>query len=63
MNHEPIPFEKEADGKKFLKKHKGKKALKFEDVTLKALHSLDKTLPDNMKRKVEVEKAETALIL
>ena len=25
MGHEPIPFEKEADAKKFLKEHKGKK--------------------------------------
>lgn len=41
MGHEPIPFEKEADGKKFLKEHKGKKIVRFKDVTLRMLHSLD----------------------
>jgi copper chaperone NosL len=41
MGHEPIPFEKEADAKKFLKEHKGKKILRFKDITLKLLHSLD----------------------
>ena len=41
MGHEPIPFEKEADAKKFLKEHKGKKILRFMDVNLKLLWSLD----------------------
>jgi nitrous oxide reductase accessory protein NosL len=41
MGHEPIPFAKEADAKKFLKKHHGKKVLRFTDITLKLLHDLD----------------------
>ena len=41
MGNEPIPFEKEADAKKFLKEHKGKKIVRFKDVTLKMLTSLD----------------------
>ncbi len=41
MGHEPIPFEKEADAKKFLKEHKGKKILRFKDVTSKLIVSLD----------------------
>ena len=41
MGYEPIPFEKETDAKKFMKEHKGKKLLRFKDVTLKLLHSLD----------------------
>jgi copper chaperone NosL len=41
MGHEPIPFEKEADAKKFLKEHKGKRIVRFKDVTLKMLTSLD----------------------
>ncbi len=41
MGHEPIPFEKEDDAKKFLKEHKGKKILRFQDITLKLLWSLD----------------------
>ena len=41
MGHEPIPFEKEADAKKFLKEHKGKKILRFKDINPKLIESLD----------------------
>ncbi len=41
MGHEPIPFEKEADAKKFLKDHKGRKILKFKDINSKLITSLD----------------------
>jgi copper chaperone NosL len=41
MGHEPIPFEKETEAKKFLKEHKGKKILRFNDINLKLIHSLD----------------------
>jgi nitrous oxide reductase accessory protein NosL len=41
MGHEPIPFEKEADARKFLKDHKGKKILGFNDITPKLIVSLD----------------------
>lgn len=41
MGHEPIPFEKEADAKKFLKEHKGKKILRFNDINPKVILSLD----------------------
>jgi nitrous oxide reductase accessory protein NosL len=41
MGHEPIPFEKEADAKKFLKEHKGKKILGFKDISLNVIRSLD----------------------
>jgi copper chaperone NosL len=41
MGHEPIPFEKEADAKKFLKEHKGKKILRFNDINPKVIRSLD----------------------
>jgi nitrous oxide reductase accessory protein NosL len=41
MGHEPIPFATEADAKKFLKEHHGKKILRFNDITLKLLHDLD----------------------
>ena len=41
MGHEPIPFEKEADAKKFLKEHKGRKILKFKDINSKLITSLD----------------------
>jgi len=41
MGNEPIPFAAEADAKKFLQEHHGKKILKFKDITLKLLHSLD----------------------
>jgi len=39
--HEPIPFEKEAEAKKFLKEHKGKKILRFKDIHSKLIRSLD----------------------
>ena len=41
MGHEPIPFEKEADAKRFLKEHKGKKILGFKDVDQNLIRSLD----------------------
>jgi len=41
MGHEPIPFEKEADAKNFLKAHKGKKILRFNDINPKVILSLD----------------------
>jgi copper chaperone NosL len=41
MGHQLIPFEKEADAKKFLKEHKGKKVVRFKDVTLELITSLD----------------------
>jgi copper chaperone NosL len=41
MGHEPIPFETEKDARKFLKAHKGKKILRFDDITQKLLVSLD----------------------
>ena len=41
MGHEPIPFEKEADAKRFLKEHKGKKILRFKDINLTLIKSLD----------------------
>ena len=41
MGHEPIPFATEANAKKFLQEHHGKKLLRFQDITLKLLHSLD----------------------
>jgi copper chaperone NosL len=41
MGHEPIPFEKEADAKKFMKEHKGKKILRFKEITPKLIVSLD----------------------
>jgi nitrous oxide reductase accessory protein NosL len=41
MGHEPIPFEKEGDAKKFLKEHKGKKILRFKDINPNLIKSLD----------------------
>ena len=41
MGHEPIPFEKEADAKQFLKEHKGKKILRFNGINSKLIRSLD----------------------
>jgi copper chaperone NosL len=41
MGHEPIPFEKEADAKEFLRDHKGMKILSFKDVTREVVLSLD----------------------
>jgi copper chaperone NosL len=41
MGHEPIPFAKEADAKKFLKEHKGKRIVRFKDVDMKLITFLD----------------------
>jgi copper chaperone NosL len=41
MGHEPVPFEKQADATEFLKEHRGRKILRFNDVTKKVLLSLD----------------------
>jgi nitrous oxide reductase accessory protein NosL len=41
MGHEPIPFEKEADAKKFLREHKGKDILMFKDISTYMITSLD----------------------
>jgi len=41
MGHEPIPFRNETDAGNFLKEHHGRKILRFKDITLKLLHSLD----------------------
>ena len=41
MGHEPIPFEKEGDAKRFLKEHGGKKILRFKDIDTSLLEALD----------------------
>jgi copper chaperone NosL len=41
MGHEPIPFEKKADAEKFLKEHKGRKILNFQDINDKVITALD----------------------
>ncbi len=41
MGHEPIPFERLANAEKFLKEQKGKKILRFNEVGLKLITSLD----------------------
>jgi len=41
MGNEPIPFEKEADAKRFLQEHHGKKILNFRDITPELLYALD----------------------
>lgn len=41
MGHELIPFRTEADAKEFIRDHKGKKILKFIDVTQNRLKDLD----------------------
>ncbi len=41
MGHEPIPFAQKADAQKFLKEHKGKKIVRFQDVSLKMIDALD----------------------
>jgi len=41
MGHEPIPFEKESDAKKFLQEHKGNKILRFKDINSNLITSLD----------------------
>jgi copper chaperone NosL len=41
MGHEPIPFGKKEDAKKFLKEHKGKKIIRFNDVNMKLITAFD----------------------
>ena len=41
MGHEPIPFEKELDAKKFLREHKGKDILRFKDISTNIITALD----------------------
>jgi nitrous oxide reductase accessory protein NosL len=41
MGHELIPLETQEDAEEFLKDHKGKRIIKFEDVTLEMLTGLD----------------------
>jgi nitrous oxide reductase accessory protein NosL len=41
VGHELIPREAEEDAEEFLKDHKGKRIIKFEDVTLEMLTGLD----------------------
>ena len=41
MGNEPVPFEKEADAQRFLQEHKGRKILRFKDITPKLIHALD----------------------
>jgi nitrous oxide reductase accessory protein NosL len=41
MGRELIPFEKEEDAKEFMKDHRGKTLLRFKDVTMEAIQSLD----------------------
>ena len=41
MGKELIPLEKEADAKEFLKDHKGKTILRFKEISLEVIKSLD----------------------
>jgi copper chaperone NosL len=41
MGHEPLPFAAETAARKFLKEHKGKEILKFENITPQLIFSLD----------------------
>jgi len=41
MGRELIPFEKEADAKEFLKDHKGKAVLRFQDINKDVMKELD----------------------
>jgi len=41
MGHEPVPLATRADAEEFLKDHKGKRILRFDDVTAKDLAQLD----------------------
>jgi copper chaperone NosL len=41
MGRELIPLEKEADAREFMKDHKGKSLLKFSDVTIEVIKTLD----------------------
>ena len=40
MGPEPVPLEKESDAKTFMKDHKGRKVLRFEDITLDVVRNL-----------------------
>jgi copper chaperone NosL len=41
MGRELIPFAKESEAREFLKDHKGKKILRFQEITLEILKTLD----------------------
>jgi copper chaperone NosL len=41
MGHDTIAFEKESDAKEFLKEHKGKNIVRFQDINLKLITELD----------------------
>ena len=41
MGRELVPFAKQDDAKEFMKDHKGKSLVKFKDVTLPLVRSLD----------------------
>jgi copper chaperone NosL len=41
MGNEPLPFGKEDDAKKFMKEHKAKKIIRFNDVDMKLINQLD----------------------
>jgi len=41
MGNELIPFANEPDAREFMKDHKGKKILKFDSITPRAIKSLD----------------------
>lgn len=41
MGRELVPFEKEADAREFLKDHRGRKILRFEEITSEILKQLD----------------------
>jgi copper chaperone NosL len=41
MGRELIPLEKEADAKEFMNDHKGKKIIRFSDVTMEVITTLD----------------------
>jgi nitrous oxide reductase accessory protein NosL len=41
MGHELIPFATEADARTFMKDHRGKQILRFEEVTPQVIEKLD----------------------
>jgi copper chaperone NosL len=41
MGHEPIPFQTSTAARKFLKEHKGKQILRFQDIKTPLIRSLD----------------------
>jgi copper chaperone NosL len=41
MGHELIPMEKESEAKEFLRDHKGKKILRFSEISLEVIKPLD----------------------